>query len=178
MTGAYTPSDPPPSKPTPGRSTPSSPGSEILGVLGRGGMGVVYRARQIALGRIVALKMILAGAHAREKDLDRFRAEAQAVARFQHPNIVQVFEVGEADGLPYFALEFVPGGTLSGKIKHEPQTPEYAAETVEALAKAMQYAHARQIVHRDLKPANILVSEDGARKGKGDAERRSFAAGL
>ena len=163
ITGAYTPSDPKP-KPTPAINLPTVPGFRILGVLGRGGMGVVYRAQQIGLGRVVALKMILAGAHAREKDLERFRAEAQAVARFQHPNIVQVFEVGEADGLPYFALEYVPGGTLSGKLKHEPQTPTFAAETVEALARAMQYAHARQIVHRDLKPANILVSEDGAPK--------------
>jgi eukaryotic-like serine/threonine-protein kinase len=161
VTGAYTPSDPPP-RPTPGM--PTVPGFQILGVLGRGGMGVVYRAKQSALGRVVALKMILAGAHARERDLERFRAEAQAVARFQHPNIVQVFEVGEADGLPYFALEFVPGGTLAGKLKHEPQTPKFAAETVEALAKAMQYAHARGIVHRDLKPANVLVGEDGAPK--------------
>ncbi|HVK07776.1 MAG TPA: serine/threonine-protein kinase, partial [Gemmataceae bacterium] len=165
VTGAYTPSDPKPkSTPTPPAGLPTVPGFRILGVLGRGGMGVVYRAQHVALGRFVALKMILSGAHAREKDLDRFRAEAQAVARFQHPNIVQVFEVGEADGLPYFALEFVPGGTLAGRIRHEPQAPKFAAETVEALAKAMQYAHARQIVHRDLKPANILVGEDGAPK--------------
>jgi eukaryotic-like serine/threonine-protein kinase len=163
ITGAYTPSPHP--RPTPAvAGTPTVPGFQILGILGRGGMGVVYRAKQSALGRLVALKMILAGAHARERDLERFRAEAQAVARFQHPNIVQVFEVGEADGLPYFALEFVPGGTLAGKLKHEPQPPKYAAETVEALAKAMQYAHARHIVHRDLKPANILVGEDGAPK--------------
>jgi eukaryotic-like serine/threonine-protein kinase len=140
------------------------PGYEVLEELGRGGMGVVYRARHVALDRVVALKMVLLGAHARAKDLERFRAEAQAVARFQHPNIVQVYEVGEADGLPYFSLEFVPGGSLSRKIARDPQDPRYAATVVEALARAMQYAHERGVVHRDLKPSNVLLAGDGTPK--------------
>jgi serine/threonine-protein kinase len=143
---------------------PTVRGYEILGELGRGGMGVVYKARQVGLDRLVALKMILAGAHARAKDLDRFRAEAQAVARFQHPNIVQIYEVGDADGLPYFSLEFVDGGTLAAKVRREPQAPKYAAETTEALARAMQYAHDHGVVHRDLKPANVLLATNGTPK--------------
>lgn len=140
---------------------PVIPGFEILEVVGHGGMGVVYRARQMALDRTVALKMILSGQHARTKELQRFQAEAKNIARLQHPNIVQIYEVGEAAGLPYIALEFVAGGTLSNKIARDPQPPRYAAEIVEALARAMHYAHERGIVHRDLKPANILLDEQG-----------------
>jgi eukaryotic-like serine/threonine-protein kinase len=161
VTGGYTPSDRPR---RPDAGEPAVRGYAILGELGRGGMGVVYKARQVGLDRLVALKMILAGAHARDQDLERFRAEAQAVARFQHPNIVQIYEVGEADGLPFFSLEFVDGGTLAGKIAREPQAPRFAAETVEALARAMQYAHERGILHRDLKPANVLLAHDGTPK--------------
>ncbi|MBM3980276.1 MAG: serine/threonine protein kinase [Planctomycetes bacterium] len=127
-------------------------------------MGVVYRARQHGLDRVVALKMILAGPHASPSVVARFRAEAQAVARFQHPNLVQVFEVGEHEAMPYMALEFVDGGTLAKKIAREPQPPAFAAETVEQLARAMQYAHDRGIAHRDLKPANILIAGDGTPK--------------
>jgi serine/threonine-protein kinase len=140
------------------------PGYEVIGELGRGGMGVVYHARQIGLNRLVALKMILAGPHASSTVINRFIAEAQAVARFQHPNIVQVFEVGEHAGLPYFSLEYVDGGTLAKKVHKEPQPPRYAAAVVEQLARAMQYAHERGIVHRDLKPANILLAADGTPK--------------
>jgi tetratricopeptide (TPR) repeat protein len=139
-------------------------GFEILDEIGHGGMGIVYRARQIGVDRIVALKMILSGPHAREKELLRFQAEARNIGRFQHPNIVQVYEVGEAGGLPYIALEFVSCGTLANKIARDPQPPRYAAEVVEALARAMQYAHERGIVHRDLKPANILLDERGTPK--------------
>ena len=139
-------------------------GHEILGELGRGGMGVVYKARHVQLDRIVALKMILAGPHANQAAIDRFQAEAKAVARMQHPNIVQIYEVGERDGMPYFSLEFVEGGPLSRKTAREPQPPRYAAELVEKLARAMQYAHDRGIVHRDLKPANVLLAGDSTPK--------------
>lgn len=139
-------------------------GYEILGVLGRGGMGVVYKARQPGLKRLVALKMILAGAHASDEDLARFRSEAEAVAHLQHPNIVQVYEIGEDDGRPYFSLEFVEGASLAHKVAGKPQTPRHAAEIIHVLAQAMAAAHARGIVHRDLKPANILVSREGTLK--------------
>jgi WD40 repeat protein/tRNA A-37 threonylcarbamoyl transferase component Bud32 len=139
-------------------------GYEILGELGRGGMGVVYKARQVKLGRLVALKMILAGGHAGADDLTRFKTEAEAIARLQHPNIVQIYEIGERDGLPFFALEFCPGGSLAKKLARVPLQPKEAAALVEALARAMQAAHHRGIIHRDLKPANVLLAEDGAPK--------------
>ncbi len=140
------------------------PGYEVLGELGRGGMGVVYRARQIALNRLVALKMILSGAHAGAEDLERFRAEAEAVARLQHPNIVQVHEVGEHEGRPFFALEFCPGGSLDKKLAGTPLPPEEAARMVELLARAVHAAHQHKVVHRDLKPANVLLAADGTPK--------------
>jgi WD40 repeat protein/serine/threonine protein kinase len=137
---------------------PSVPGYEILDTLGRGGMGVVYRARQLSLDRIVALKMILAGPHCGPRDLARFRGEAAAVARLQHPNIVQVYDVGEADGRPYLALEFVPGGSLAQHLDGSSQPIGAAARLVETLARAVQVAHEHGIIHRDLKPANVLLS--------------------
>jgi serine/threonine-protein kinase len=161
-TGLHTPSQEPGEEAEGGVA--SVPGYEILEEVARGGMGVVYKARQTALDRVVALKMILAGAYAAGETVARFEAEARAVARFQHPNIVQVFEVGRHDGLPYFSLEFVEGGTLAKKIAREPQPPAFAAETVEKLARAVQYAHDRGIVHRDLKPANVLLADDGTPK--------------
>jgi formylglycine-generating enzyme required for sulfatase activity len=140
------------------------PGYEILGELGRGGMGVVYKARQTRLGRLVALKMILAGAHASRDDLARFQTEGEAVARLQHPNIVQVHEVGEHDGRPFFSLEFCPGGSLDKKLAGTPLPPKDAAGLVEKLALAMQAAHARNVLHRDLKPANVLLGAGGEPK--------------
>jgi tetratricopeptide (TPR) repeat protein/predicted Ser/Thr protein kinase len=140
------------------------PGYEILKELGRGGMGVVYQARQTSVNRVVALKMILAGSHAGEQELQRFLTEAEAVAALQHPNIVQLYEFGEHDGLPYFTLEFVPGGNLADKLHGLSQPPREAARLAEQLARAMQAAHGRGIVHRDLKPANVLLAEDGTPK--------------
>jgi WD40 repeat protein/serine/threonine protein kinase len=131
---------------------------EILGELGRGGMGVVYKARQLRLNRLVALKMILSGSHAGAEQLTRFRAEAEVLAPLQHPNIVQVYEVGELDGHPYFSLEFIDGGSLAQVLAGTPQAPRQAAQVVETLARAMHFAHLRGIVHRDLKPANILLA--------------------
>jgi serine/threonine-protein kinase len=133
-------------------------GYEILGELGRGSMGVVYKARQPGLKRIVALKMILAGDLAGERDRARFRTEAEAVARLQHPNIVQIHEVGEDDGRPFFSLEFVEGGSLSRKIAGTPQPARQAAEHVRQLAEAMECAHRAGVIHRDLKPANVLLA--------------------
>ncbi|HEX5269736.1 MAG TPA: serine/threonine-protein kinase [Gemmataceae bacterium] len=151
------PPDGPTAPAVPGRV--AVPGYEVLGELGRGGMGVVYQARQTKLGRVVALKMILSGAHAGGADLARFRTEGEAVARLQHPNIVQIFEVGEHDGLPYFSLEFCGGGSLEKKLAGTPLPPREAAALVEQLARAMGAAHKRGVVHRDLKPANVLLQE-------------------
>jgi WD40 repeat protein/tetratricopeptide (TPR) repeat protein len=133
------------------------PGYEVLGVLGRGGMGVVYKARQIGLNRAVALKMIRAGVHAGPEELNRFRTEAEAVARLQHANIVQIYDIGEQDGLPYFSLEYVEGSNLHQELGHTPQPPVEAARLVETLARAVHAAHQRGIIHRDLKPSNILL---------------------
>src|SRR5260221_5510987 len=140
------------------RPMPSIPGYTIEGVLGCGGMGVVYRARHLALKRTVALKMVLAGGHASPRELIRFRIEAEAVARLQHPNIVQIHEVGEADGHPYCALEYIEGGSLANRLGSPPFATNEAASLVEALARAMQLAHSRNVVHRDLKPANVLLA--------------------
>ena len=151
---------PPPTPPL----LPSVPGYEILGELGRGGMGVVYQARQLGFNRIVALKMILSGSHACAEERERFHIEAQAVARLQHPNIVQVHEVGEHEGKPFFSMEFCPGGELDRKLNATPLPPAEAAALVETLAQAVHHAHERGVVHRDLKPANVLLAEDGTPK--------------
>ena len=132
-------------------------GYEILGILGRGGMGVVWKARQIGLNRIVALKMIQAGMDAGGEASERFHREAAAVARLRHPNILQIFEVGACEGRPYFSLEFVDGGTLHQHIDRKPCDVRFAAEIVETLARAIQHAHDQNIIHRDLKPSNILL---------------------
>jgi WD40 repeat protein/tRNA A-37 threonylcarbamoyl transferase component Bud32 len=139
-------------------------GYEILGELGRGAMGVVYKARQTKLNRVVALKTILSGAHAGEAERQRFLAEAEAVARLQHPNIVQIHEIGEADGRSFFSLELCPGGSLADKFDGTPMRAREAARLVETLARAMQAAHEAGIVHRDLKPANVLLAADGTPK--------------
>jgi eukaryotic-like serine/threonine-protein kinase len=138
-------------------SFPEVPGYEILSELGRGGMGVVYKARQVRLKRIVALKMVL-GDRAGLEAVARFRAEAQAVALLSHPNIVQVYEVGEHRGQPFFSLEFVPGGSLDSLLRGNPQPAHDCASLTRTLALAMQAAHDKGVIHRDLKPANILVA--------------------
>jgi tetratricopeptide (TPR) repeat protein len=143
---------------------PEIPGYRILGELGRGGAGVVYKARQLALNRLVALKVIPSGHHALPGAVERFRAEAEAVARFQHPNIIQVYEVGEYEGLGYLSLEYAAGGSLERAIAGTPREPAAAAALLETLARAMHYAHQSGIVHRDLKPANIVMSEGGVPK--------------
>jgi serine/threonine protein kinase len=130
---------------------------EVLEELGRGGMGVVYKARQLGLNRLVALKMVLSGAHAGADQLARFHTEAQAVAGLQHPNIVQIYEVNEQNGQPYFSMEFVEGAGLSLRLAGAPQPTRAAAELIETLARAVHFAHQRGILHRDLKPANILL---------------------
>ena len=142
---------------------PLVPGYEVLEELGRGGMGVVYKARQIRANRIVALKMVLTGSQATALDLARFRAEAQALGRLQHPGIVQVYEVGDwhpegsSTALPYFSLEYCPEGSLVRKLDGTPRPPREAAALAEQLAQAIAVAHAAGIIHRDLKPANILL---------------------
>jgi WD40 repeat protein/serine/threonine protein kinase len=144
-------------------------GYEIVAELGRGGMGVVYKANQVGLNRPVALKMVLAGVHAGVEALARFRIEAEAVAALQHPNVVQVYDVGEVrqqsgDVIPYMVLEYLEGGTLSEKLNGTPLPPRPAARLVEALAHAVHAAHLRGIIHRDLKPTNILLTLDGTPK--------------
>jgi tetratricopeptide (TPR) repeat protein len=143
---------------------PALPGFEILGELGRGGMGVVYKASQFSPHRLVAVKMIRAGEGATPEQVVRFGVEGEAVARLQHPNIVQLYEVGVHLQRPYFALEFVPGGSLEARLAGRPQPPHWAAGLVETLARALHHAHQKGVVHRDLKPANVLLTADGTPK--------------
>ncbi len=143
---------------------PAIDGYEILGELGRGGMGVVYRARHVRLNRLCVLKMIAGGAHAGAEAGARFLAEANAVARLQHPNIVQIHHIGEADGLPFFELEYLSGGSLDRRLNGTPWPARRAAELIEPLARAVAEAHRSGIVHRDLKPGNVLLADDGTPK--------------
>jgi WD40 repeat protein len=147
---------------------PQMAGYEILGELGRGGMGIVYKARQRGLNRVVALKMILAGGQAAPHERERFHVEAQAIARLRHPNIVQIHDVGDYDGgtgpRPFMALEFCPGGALVDRLDGTPRAPREAAALIETLARAMHAAHQAKVIHRDLKPANVLLTEDGTPK--------------
>ncbi|TWU18853.1 serine/threonine-protein kinase [Allorhodopirellula heiligendammensis] len=136
-------------------------GYEILGEIARGGMGIVYRARQIEANRIVALKMILSGNVAGVDEIQRFKNEAKAAARLDHPNIVPVFDIGEQDGQHFFSMGFVNGPSLKQLISNERMDDQRSAEFVRTLARAVQYAHSKGIIHRDLKPANILLDEHG-----------------
>jgi serine/threonine-protein kinase len=148
----------------PHTNLPPIPGYEVEAVLGRGGMGVVYRARHLRLNRPVALKMLLAGNCAGPSDRARFQREAEAVANLRHANIVQVYDVGEQDGRPFFTMEIVPGGSLAEKLAGVPQPAREAAALVVTLSEAVSAAHQGGIVHRDLKPANVLLSADGTPK--------------
>ncbi len=145
-------------QPTPAATTGVIvPGYEILGELGRGGMGVVYKARQQGLNRIVALKMILAGGYAGDAERSRFRAEGEAAARLRHPNIVQIYEIGAFEGRPFLSLEFCDGGSLADRLRDGPLAADSAAGLIEQLARGVHTAHRAGIIHRDLKPANILL---------------------
>jgi serine/threonine protein kinase len=155
---------------------PTVPGYEILGELGRGGMGVVYRARQVDLKRLVALKLLRDGALAGTQERARFRIEAEAAARMNHPNIVSIYEVGEHQGRAYFAMELVEGGSLSKDLAGRPLPALKAAELVHTLALAIQHAHAQKVVHRDLKPANILLASAGAVRGEAGVAARPLTA--
>ncbi len=148
----------------PGGSLPHIPNYEVEAVLGQGGMGIVFRARQLRLNRLVALKMALAGAYAGPKERERFQREAEAVAALRHANIVQIYDVGDADGQPYFTMELVDGDCLARKLAGAPQPPRRAAALMSTLAGAIHVAHQSGIIHRDLKPANILFTSDGTPK--------------
>jgi serine/threonine-protein kinase len=166
---------PPPSGPLAGTApeTAAGPlpvavgGYQVMGELGRGGMSVVYLARQASPERLVALKMILAGAHADAERRARLLAEADAMARLQHPHIVQVYEVGNHEGLPFLALEFLPGGSLGQRLGGVPLEAGKAASLLETIARAVHHGHQRGVIHRDLKPGNILLTAnpDSASRG-------------
>jgi serine/threonine protein kinase len=143
---------------------PEIPGHTILDVLGRGGMGVVYKARDVRRNRFVAIKMILVGSHAGQLELARFRTESQAIARLEHPNIVKLYETGESGGRPYFSLEFVERGSLADQLDGTPWPARKAARLMRTLARAVHHAHERDVIHRDLKPANVLLAADGTPK--------------
>ncbi len=148
----------------PSERLPDVPGYALLGKLGSGGMGVVYKARHLKLGRVVALKMIGAGLDRHAESLARFRAEAEAAAQLQHPNIVQIFEIGEHGAHSFLALEYCEGGNLASHLKGQPADPLEAARWTLQIAQAVAAAHERKIIHRDLKPANVLLTESGTLK--------------
>jgi serine/threonine protein kinase len=150
------------------------PGYEIIKELGRGSMGLVYKARQISLDRVVALKLIRRGIDATDQALDRFVEEARLVASLQHPNIIQVYEISLHEEMPFFAMELAEGGSLADQIGGRPQPSRQAAQLVETLARAIHAAHQRGIVHRDLKPANILLATVESQ----DSHLSAYAAGL
>jgi serine/threonine-protein kinase len=162
----------------PAAELPRIPGYQVEAVLGRGGMGIVYKARHLRLNRSVALKMLLAGAYAGPEMRERFLREAEAVASLQHANLVQVHDVGDHDGLPYFTMEYIEGGSLAQKLSGTPQPFLQAAALVATLARAVQVAHQGGIVHRDLKPANILLTAEGAPKIADFGLARHFDTGM
>src|SRR5262245_26271019 len=141
----------------PGASLPRLGDYQLLEEIARGGMGVVYRARQISLDRIVAVKLILIGQFADKAGIKRFKGEASAVAKLRHPNIVAIHEIGEESGRHFFSMEYVEGQNLADFIRQQPISIRQAAQFVRKIAEAIHYAHERGIVHRDLKPSNILI---------------------
>jgi serine/threonine-protein kinase len=160
----------PPPRPKPGRPDGLRPGEEVPGYevlapLGSGAMGVVYKARQVNLDRLVALKMMIGYGRATDPERQRFHAEATTVARVQHPNVIQVYDVGDHDGTPYLAVEYVDGGTLAERLATGGKLPiGVAVRLMLQVARGVGAAHSRGIVHRDLKPANILLTADGVPK--------------
>lgn len=148
-------------------ATPNVPGYEVLKLLGQGGMGQVYQARHLKLQRIVAIKLVTSSNN--DHALARFDQEVQAIAKLRHPNIAQIYENGTVEGRPYYAMEYVAGGTLSERLKASPLRPDDAARLVVKLARAMQHAHEQNILHRDLKPSNVLLEASHPNDGKGAA---------
>lgn len=165
-----TPGDSGDSRKKPPAPLPRVPGYEVIRLLRPGGMGVVYKARQLKPERIVALKMLLPQSMSESGDVNRFKAEAEAIAQLQHPNIVQIFEVGELEGQPYFSLEYCDRGSLEQSLNGTPLSAKAAAQLAETVARAVQFAHDHRIIHRDLKPGNILL-----RKRKDEADRTEVA---
>jgi hypothetical protein len=161
---AADPETPPVSRARTPQDWPTIAGYDILQRLGEGGMGVVYKARHRGLNRLVALKMIRGGSQARAEHFVRFRVEAEAVARLRHPNILQIYDIGESSGLPFVALELLEGGSLDDRLAGTPRPGRQAAELMVSLARAVQVAHEAGIVHRDLKPGNVLYTSDGILK--------------
>jgi eukaryotic-like serine/threonine-protein kinase len=155
---------------------PKVPGYEIQGVLREGGMGIVYKAWQIQVGRVVALKMLPAEKKATPRNRGRFKREAHTVGQLQHPNIVQLYEQGEVDERPFFSMEYLEGGSLSDRFRDRPQPPHQAAQLVQVLAETIHFAHQRNFIHRDLKPSNILLTQAPSSKSSGSGPRTAGSA--
>jgi serine/threonine protein kinase len=165
---------PPGAEPPLGGPRRAIAGYELLEELGRGGMAVVFQARQVSLGRLVALKMVLAGGFHSPEGRARFLAEAAAVARLHHPNVVQIFECGTHDERPYFSMELCEGGALAPRLRGGPLAPREAAALLRSLAEGAQAAHDQGIIHRDLKPANILLARGGRESPAGERSAGSL----
>jgi serine/threonine protein kinase/WD40 repeat protein len=155
-------------------SPPAVPGYEVLEERGRGGMGVVYKARQVGLDRIVALKMLLPAGAAVPELLARFRTEAEALARLRHPNIVPIYDIGECQGRPFFTMEYVAGPNLAEYLAGRPQDPAASARLVEVLARTMDAVHQAGLIHRDLKPANVLLAPNPKSETRNPKQIQNF----